>query len=42
MPNKRRWFVNGDYYHVSQRGNHKDVVFRENADRVKFLSKLEE
>jgi REP element-mobilizing transposase RayT len=32
----------GDYYHVFQRGNHKNVVFQERADKVRFLSKLEE
>ncbi len=41
MPNRRRRFIDGNYYHVFGRGNHKDVVFREAPDRVQFLNKLE-
>ena len=42
MTNARRRFIDGNYFHIFGRGNHKDVVFRENPDRVQFLSKLEE
>lgn len=42
MANRPRRFMDGNYYHIFQRGNHKDVVFREVPDRVRFLSKLEE
>jgi putative transposase len=42
MTNQPRRFMDGNYYHVFQRGNHKDVVFREVPDRVRFLSKLDE
>lgn len=41
MAYQRRRFIEG-FYHVYQRGNHKDIIFREKADRVRFLSKLEE
>jgi REP element-mobilizing transposase RayT len=34
--------MDGNYYHIYGRGNHRDVVFREVPDRVRFLSKLEE
>jgi putative transposase len=37
-----RRFETGQYYHVFNRGNHKDVIFRDNDDRKYFLSKLDE
>ncbi len=30
------------FYHVFSRGNHKDVIFRDKADRRHFLSKLDQ
>lgn len=42
MSYQRRRFISGQYYHIYQRGNRKDVVFREKEDRVWFLSKLDE
>jgi putative transposase len=42
MTNRPRAFIPGAYYHIFQRGNHKDVIFRETPDRIFFLSKLEE
>jgi putative transposase len=42
MPNQPRTFDQGLYHHIFQRGNHKDVIFREKPDKVLFLSKLEE
>jgi putative transposase len=42
MSNQPRRFMDGSYYHIFQRGNHKDVVFREAPDRLRFLLKLEE
>jgi hypothetical protein len=40
MTYQRRRFISSQYYHIFQRGNHKDVIFRDTADRVWFMSKL--
>lgn len=37
-----RSFSQGEIYHVYNRGNHRDMIFRDNPDRVLFLSKLDE
>jgi putative transposase len=37
-----REFVQGQYYHVYNRGNHKEVIFRDNFDRRYFLARLDE
>jgi REP element-mobilizing transposase RayT len=42
MTYQRRRFNSSQYYHIFQRGNHKDVIFRDTADRVWFMSKLDE
>lgn len=42
MTNRPRRFIDQQYYHIYGRGNHRDVVFREGPDRIRFLSKLEE
>ena len=37
-----RSFIQGQHYHVYNRGHHKEVIFRDRVDRVYFLSKLDE
>jgi len=42
MPRRPRFFVANVPYHVIQRGNNKDVIFRNNGDYLFFLSILKE
>lgn len=42
MPTKRRVWEPGAIYHITNRGNHKEVIFRDNRDFNVYLSMLEE
>lgn len=42
MASKRRNFCSGEYYHVFDRGNHRENIFHDRRDRYHFLSKLDE
>ena len=42
MGRKPRIEFNGALYHVIQRGNNKEYVFKNNADKKYFLGKLKE
>jgi REP element-mobilizing transposase RayT len=39
---RKRYFYIGSDYHIYNRGNHREPVFRDNEDRRYFLSKLDE
>jgi REP element-mobilizing transposase RayT len=42
MSGRRKYFFQGSHYHIFNRGNHREHVFRDNEDRRFFLSKLDE
>jgi putative transposase len=42
MASAPRGFFRGEYYHVYNRGHHQDFIFRDEADRQYFLTKLDE
>jgi putative transposase len=41
MASARREFHDGGYYHIYDRGNHRENIFRDRNDRRYFLSKLD-
>jgi putative transposase len=42
MTTRKQRFYRGSDYHIYDRGNHREHVFRDNDDRRYFLSKLDE
>lgn len=42
MPRRRRQLYEGAIYHVGSRGNHRESIYLDDADRLVFLAMLEE
>lgn len=42
MASVTRYFSTGEYYHVYDRGNHQEAIYRDRDDRRYFLAKLDE
>ncbi|MDD3440106.1 MAG: transposase, partial [Kiritimatiellae bacterium] len=40
MARKPRILIPGGLYHVTSRGNERQVVFRDDRDRLRFLERL--